>query len=419
MVALFCLASLVSFFYKGIIAPINHIINIQDEDVRVGDFWATFPAPFVDRYNPALRDETVAKRYFMGEQWAYGPIQHLITLPLTFLKSIKVISVIWFIVNHIFLVAAILLILKLLGDIPNMPKILIVALWFGFWPLYIAIQEYTIEIFELFLIILSLYLLCKDKEGMTGITLGIATMAKFLPGIFLPYFLIKKQFKAFFAMLITILLIAAVAQPLLGWQNNETVNNFLTETKESQRSIYTYWRSQTVPALINRIFSRTDYSVDHIYIPKIVYPMPAKWLSRIAGLSILLLAFFLLYRKRRERSGNIAMEYSIMSILMYLVAPHGQPYYLIFNLIGYSFALKYIYESRYTFGWIVLLISYAISGLVNQIWWFDNLLLYNTSRIDRHTFFYFLSFPTYGTILFFLLLLHIYRHSESMPHFKS
>ena len=415
--------TVIPFFYKAVYAPITSILNLTEEEDqrRGGDFWSAFPGPFVDKYNSELRNKTIAEEWdndpLLGDiyygKWGYGPIQHLITLPLTKLKSIKLVSIVWLVFNYIVLATALLLILKIFKDLPILPKLIIVFLWMGYWPLYIAIQEDVIEIFEFFMIILSLHLLYKKRDIFSGISMGIASMTKFLPLIFLIYFLVKKKNKAFFAMLMTVLIIVIGTQITLGWQNSRTIKEFLKESTKN-KSVYTYWRSQTLPSAIERIFSTTDYSYNQILYPQITRPWFIKWfVIRLVVMLIFFYSFILLYRKRSSK--NLSIEYSLVSVVMLLISPHGQPYYLIFCLIGYSVAVSFIYKKKYGFGAALLGISYILSGYITQINLFD-LILISEHYVNRHTFFYFLSFPAYGAILLFVLLIVIYHLNSYSEH---
>lgn len=400
-----------SFYHRGIKVPVRNILNMTENDRRGGDFWGAFPAPFVERYNPSLDDRTIVRAYDGGgRDWAYGPIMHLITLPLTFMKSIKLVSLSWLLCNYAFLAIALWLILKMFKDMPATVKLIVIFLWAGCWPLHAAIQEDVIEIFELLMVVVSLYFLYKERDVFAGISMGVAAMAKFLPVIFLAYFLIKGKMKAFFAMLVTVLAIITATQFTLGWQNNSTIRSFLAETF-SKDSGSTYWRSQTISSAIERIFSSSDYSTSQIYNPIATRPMLAKNILRISIALMALGAFFLIYKRRKEK--YYGLDFSILSLLMVLISTRGQPYYLIFGLIGYAFAAYYLVKERYRFGWVILGISFFLSGYIMQMREFDRILLPAHTDINREVFFLFLSFPVYGELLLFMLLLVLYAKTAA------
>lgn len=405
LLCIFGTAAIYSFLHKGVKSPVKAAINIKETERRCGDFWSTFPASFAEKYNPALRDKTIVKNWYHGADWGYGPIQHLITLPLTSLTSIRTVSMIWLGVNYLFLAGAIFFALKIFGDAPFMIKALILFIWLCFWPLYPAIEENVIEVFELFLIVASLYLMLRGKDIRAGVLLGIASMAKFLPVLFLPYLLMKRRLKAFFAMLAAIILIAIGTQFTLGWQNNEMLKRFFTEIRQDKYD-YTYWRSQTLPSAIERIFSTSDYSAAQIHYPKMAKPGLVKILVKVTVAVLFICTFLILFRNRK--GGDLRIEFGIVSILMFLASTHGEHYYLIFSLTGYSAAVYFLWRRKNLFGTAILAISYLLSGYLVQIREFDIILLPRYTDINREIFFHFLSFPVYGIIMLFVLLVMIY-----------
>jgi len=405
LLAVLAIVALYSFYHRGIKVPFRAAVNMSETDRRGGDFWGTFPAHFVEKYNTELRNKTIVKDWSKGVEWDYGPVQHLLTLPLTIFSSIRFAGAIWLVTNYIFLGLTIWLILRMVHDLPPGLKMLMVCLWLAYWPLYPALEENVIEIFELFMIVLSLYLLQKNRDYLSGGILGLAAMAKFLPMVFLVYFLIKGRFRAFAAMAMTVMVIMIGAQFTLGWQNNRMMKNFITELK-SEKYGYTYWRSQTIPSAIERLFSKTDYTPDKIYYPQASKTRIARWATKIAVGAIVLGVFVSVWFRRK--SGELALEYGIIAVAMFLVSTHGQHYYLIFSLVGYSFALYHLYKKRYVFGGMIFALSYLITGYIMQIREFDKLLIPGSSGINREVFFNFLSFPTYGSMLLLALLLNIY-----------
>jgi len=398
-----------SFYHKVLRSPIKCVIHLKDSDRRGGDFWYNFPPPFVNKYNPSLRSKTTTD--YKGNTWGYGPIQHIVTLPLTFSHSIRFIGITWLAVNYILLIGAILLSLNVLEKLPASLKILNVVLWLGYYPLFMAFDENVIEIFELFMIMLSLQFLLKKKDILVGVAMGIAAMSKFLPIVFLPYFLIKRNNKAFFAMLITVLLIVIVTQFTLGWQNNDSLKLLLTESMQNSH-YWTYWRSQTISSAIERFFSQSDYTPNQIYYPQSTSSAVLKpIITAIMGFTGLI-AFTVIFIRRKKE--NYIVEYGLLSSLMILIPSHGQIYYPIFYLIGYTAALYWVYKTKRYYASVILGISYLLTGYIMQIREFDKILLpaYNSS-INREVFFHFLSFPAYGGIMLFILLLFMCYSANS------
>ncbi len=389
----------VPFCYKAIYCPVKTVTGLHEYDVRGGDFWGSFPASFVKAYNPYLLDRTYAWVQF-GNDWVYGPVEYLITLPLTFIKSIKLVSIIWLLMNYIFMALSFLMILRMLKGSPYWVIAFVVILWMGFWPLYAAIQEDVIEIFQLFAITLSLYMLHRKRESASGIAMGIACMAKFLPMIFIIYFLFKRKFKALLAMVLTVIFIAVLTQFTLGWQNSLLVKLFTKEAFSTTHE-YTYWRSQTISSAVERLFSRTDYSLQQITRPILVYPYAANLITNI--LRIFMAVFSIFFISRWRLRTDYLADYAIMLLFMILVSPHGHPHYLIFALPAFSVMVRNVCISRNAFIAILLFISYFLSGYLVQLKFLESIFLNNTG-INIQMFIYFLSFPAYGAMILYMIL---------------
>ena len=403
-----------TFYHNGIKKPIKECLSPQGNEKRTGDFWSTFPPPFVDSYNPALRSKTIVIDWYGRTLWGYGPVQHFATVGLTFFRDIRLVGLVWLFINYLILGASLALIFSALQDrIPRAPlTYIILAVWLNFWPLFRALEENVIEVFELFLIILSLNALMKGKEIVSGTAMGIAAMTKFLPVIFLPYFLVKKRFRAFLAMALTLIVIALFTQVSLGWEKSEMLQRFVKEIKED-RYDYTYWRSQTIASAIERLCSASDYSTAKIYNPSVKRPALARRLVKSAVALVGIPIFLLLFRGR-DRKDIYPLEFALLSLSMILLVTHGEHYYPIFALIGYSTLGAYLYTKRDAFLITLGAISYALSSILLQLREFDMFLKPDLNLINREIFFHFLSFPTYGGIVLLGILMRVYAKGSRL-----
>lgn len=179
----------------------------QERGICRGDFYASFPAPVVANWNPALMKSFDRPEHTMNlfpGKWMYGPAMHAITLPLTLLPSRVAVCAVWEALNlGIIAVAGWLLFGALFTSGSLWPVGGIYWLmWLNFYPLLDSLSQGNIEILELLLLTAAFVLLRRggstawrlglSPDTVAGILIGVAAMTKFLPAIFIPYLLVKK-----------------------------------------------------------------------------------------------------------------------------------------------------------------------------------------------------------------------------------
>jgi uncharacterized membrane protein len=151
--------------------------------------------------------------------------EHLITLPLFAFSSLRSAYVAWLFANYVFVAAAAVIAMWIIDDgRPTAATVVVVILVFcNFNPLYEALTQRTIELFELMLLFAAYALHRRNRDAACGVAIGTAAMAKFLPLIYLPWFVLKRKWRALAASLAVIVPIAVITQFVLGWQNSGIV----------------------------------------------------------------------------------------------------------------------------------------------------------------------------------------------------
>jgi len=308
-----------------------------------GDFLASFPtwrvASLCGRMD--LYVHSLAEDWGWGPPpiWHYGPVLHLITIPLLAFPTLRSAYVAWLFVNYIFVAVAAIVAIRILGV--DRTTVLVVTLVFcNFNPLYEALTERTIEIFELMLLFVAWSCYRRGRDVGCGVAIGLAAMAKFLPLIFLPWLVLRRRWRALAASLAVIVPIAIAAQLVLGWQHSGT---FI------QLGGVTFLKSeldQSLSGMVARLISWTHC------------PLPAPLVGLVAILIALgALMAFMLDARRREGSEDI--EFGLLAAAMVLLAPHNEQYYFVFLLLPYVL----LYQ-RYRTGWspraALLALSFAL-----------------------------------------------------------
>jgi hypothetical protein len=329
------LYSIVHFALTGVRQP---LANFQ------GDFLASFPSwPMsfffgrLDLYNGAL-----AEHWGPPPLWLYGPVLHAITSPLMAFPSLQSAYVAWLFVNYLFVVLTAVFAMRIIdnGRPTWTTAIVVVFVFCNFNPLYEALTQRTIELFELLLLFAAYALLRKGRETAAGVAIGTAAMAKFLPIIFLPWLVLKRKWDAVGAALLVIFPIAVVTEFVLGWENNATLIQL------EQGAFFNAELNQSLAGLVARLLAWTHSS------------LPLAATSRIAILIGLIAFSWLMFRVRRCE-GSEDVEFGLLIMAMVLLPPHNQNYYLVFLLFPYLL-LYARYRGQWSWRAALLAVSFVL-----------------------------------------------------------
>ena len=277
-----------------------------------GDFLASFPAWKVallcgrlDLYRGSL-----ANRWGPPPIWHYGPVQHLVTLPLFAFPTLRSAYVAWLFVNVAFVAVTIVLAARVTGN-----ALVAVILFLNFNPLYEALTQRTIELFELMLLFAAYVLYTQRRDVSSGVAIGIAAMTKFLPLIYLPWLVLKRRWRVLAGSLAAIVPIAVGTQCVLGWQNSGIV-------KQLRRGSFLRGElNQSVSGVVIRVLKGTRLAPSAANISRVVI------VAALIALSLLMV--------RCRRAGAHDLEYGLLAVAMVLLLPHNQNYYFVFLLLPY------------------------------------------------------------------------------------
>lgn len=322
------LYSAVHFAMTGVRQPLANF---------TGDFLASFPAWgmafFFGRLD--LYDGSLASRWGPPPIWHYGPMLHAITAPLLAFPTLRSAYVAWLIVNYIFVALAAVLAMVIIdnGRLTLATAVVVVCVFCNFGPLYEALTQRTIEIFELLLLFAAYVLLRKRRDTAAGVAVGIAAMAKFLPLIFLPWFVLKRKWGALTAAMLVIVPVAVVTQFVLGWENS----GLLIQLRDGGMIVNEL--DQSLAGIARRLFA-----------------------SRAAGAAAIVLALaalcaLMLLMRHREDSDDL--EWGVLVVAMVLLPPHNEQYYFAFLLFPYLI-LYARYRSRWTWRAVPAAVSFLL-----------------------------------------------------------
>ena len=305
------LYSLLHFAATGVRQPLANFY---------GDFLASFPAWKVaslagrlDLYAGSL-----ARQWGPPPIWHYGPVLHLITIPLLSFPSLRSAYLAWLFVNYAFVAVTAILAIRIIDDgRPTLTTTLAVIVVFcNFNPLYETLTQRNIELFELMLLFAAYALYRRGRETACGAAIGVAAMAKFLPLIYLPWLVLKRRWRALGAALAVIVPIAIVAQLVLGWQHS----GILLQLRGG--SFLNSELNQSLSGVVVRLVQWTHSGLSVATI------------SRVLIVACLIALSALMLRLRRHE-GIEDLEYGLLAAAMVLLPPHNQNYYFVFLLLPY------------------------------------------------------------------------------------
>lgn len=278
-----------------------------------GDFLASFPAWgmafFYGRLD--LYDGSLASQWGPPPIWHYGPILHAITTPLLAFPSLRSGYLAWLFVNYAFVIVTAILAMYVVdsGRPSAATAIVVTCVFCNFNPLYEALTQRNIELFELLLLFAAYAWMRKGRDTAAGVAIGTAAMAKFLPLIFLPWLVLKRRWDALNAALLVIFPVVVVTEFVLGWENS----GILLQLRGG--GMMRSELDQSLAGIVRRLVDSRAASAIAIVLALI-------------GLCVLM------WRMRRSEDSD-DLEWGVLVVAMVLLPPHNENYYFVFLLIPY------------------------------------------------------------------------------------
>ncbi|HYU26797.1 MAG TPA: glycosyltransferase family 87 protein [Thermoanaerobaculia bacterium] len=330
--------SLLHFAITGVRQPLANFY---------GDFLASFPSWtmsfFFGRLD--LYDGSLANQWGPPPIWHYGPVLHAITAPLMAFHSLRSAYVAWLFVNYLFVALTAVIAIRIIdkGRPTARTTLVVVFAFCNFNPLYEALTQRNIELFELLLLFAAYALLRSGRETTAGVAIGTAAMAKFLPLIFLPWFVLKRKWDALGGALAVIFPVAVVTEFVLEWENSGILIQL------GQGSFLKGELNQSLAGMVARLLEWTHSR------------LPLAATSRVVIL-VALLAFSALMFRVRRWEGSEDVEYSLLAAAMVLLPPHNQNYYFVFLLLPYLL-LYARYRTRWSWRAALLALSFLLVAM--------------------------------------------------------
>jgi len=251
--------------------------------------------------------------------------------------------------------------------------------YFNFAPMMEIIAERNCEMWEYALIVLSMIFIMRDDGSRgwnrwnvgTGGFIGIASMIKLLPLVFV-YYLLVRNFRAFAVSIITIVLIVSASEAVfsgdIGFQYFSTV---LIKAAGGDNYVRGDWENISLLGLLDKLHN--VYRIEW-------FTMAVSTLTHKVILVIsMVLSGYYVYRYRNTKEKTM-VEYGLFSVFMMLFSPHSAldyavlalPFYCVFFALFFNGKLSVTIFDRAALG-----ISYLMVGLFLPMTFYGKYLPWN------------------------------------------
>ena len=253
----------------------------------------------------------------------------------------------------------------------------------NFQPLLETLAQHKVEGIEFFLICLAIWAFRREKDGLCGAAVVLATNLKFLPGILLLYFLVKREWKVLWGaaagmgILLMILIFSFSAQTLRSGLIQQPMDQLFSHRLEGT-SPNASVEMQTLTGMVNRWLAKPKPPTSFMeYITRGSYmPVPQAKLAQAlsVGLRLLLLAGWLaLIRHRWRRTERQArwslflLEISVTLVMILVVSQAARVHYGILLLPGFVILGLLLLQQSSAFHLtekLLFFVGYGLSAMV-------------------------------------------------------
>ncbi len=377
-----------------------------------GDFLTAFPGPLafqVTQQWPWLAKEWIGP----ARSWNYGPLIQFITLPLVFAETRMQAMQVALFVDYALVAATFGLWVRLVfGARARLAAwVGLACIWLNYFPLLEAVAGREIELLELFLVSAAIWALRRNRQGLAGSAIGLAVMTKFLPIIFLPYLLLKRFYRAFWIAVGVVVAMMGVTALSLGFDGSNTWGVLRDDLTGVQA--YVAYANQALVNILDKMFTVFNINVPH---PLRLYGPQVHAVGFTLQGVVLAACGAFLWRWRRSRL--LEIECALLAVVMVMVAPHANTYYLVFVLPAISIGLASWLRDPSTLGsWskAAYVSAVVMSGFLVPMQVFQLVTGLPGVVVARVLQLY--SLPAFGAIFSALVMVELHRNlrTESPP----
>jgi hypothetical protein len=199
----------------------------------------------------------------------------------------------------------------------------------NFPPLWVTFRNGQINLLVLFLLAASYYAYWKRYPVITGILLALAITTRYTPGIFLLFWLLKKEYRIVRITLLTLFGLVFTSFLVFGWQVHKDYFILGQHYAAYVKLHYNYFANITLYSLLSNIKAAG-------YLP-IGFPA----LGVQLGFAILITGLTAIITFKSPADRYYALEYGLFGAMLPLLSYFGENHHFTFTLLGFITALGY------------------------------------------------------------------------------
>ncbi len=386
---------------------IDYSYSTHKKKVRMDfDFHYLASSALIDGKN--IYDKNV-----VGKKFKYFPVNAVLFLPFAVLNP-YVASSLWFTMS----LTMAFLIFKLgngfydgrLGKLWFLP---IFFVWDIFWG-NLKLGQMNLPVF--FFTVLGLHFFLNSKDLKAGLTIGLASVLKFMPVVFIVYFAFKREWKVVKGALISIVFLLLVL-PFFALGPKYFCTLSTTYLKEGSNRVNRMTGTkraygQSIDVLVFYLLSPVNrapekhkpFSINFLSLQE----GTAQFVALLVCLSLFVLSFAIMSRGGKTGKYHWVWEFSIIFTLMLIISPEARKAHFLTLFIPFSSLVAYVNEHRQVFlPKLVLLFSYLL------------LLVRHRNFLVGDYSVYFVAYSSMGisALLLFFTLLFLYPRILDKPSF--
>ncbi|MCB9747389.1 MAG: DUF2029 domain-containing protein [Candidatus Omnitrophica bacterium] len=293
--------------------------------------------------------------------YKYSPMFAMIMAPLGFLSQ-KQASLVFFTINFVAIIAILMLAKRFFQiqdfDFKQTSILYFLSILFTSRFILLVTDSGQVGLLILLLVIGSLYLLWKDKPLSAALCLAVSIMIKYMPIIFLPYFLIKKKYKFVAATVLFLILFSFVPAVYVGFDVNLAyLKNwlpFISDASFDQGSWFDT-KNQSIYSLFLRILTGISGAMSFQYMLLIgIFFGACIYLSAVAPLS--------------KGENSYFIECSILMVCLALFNPNAWMHNYVVLVFAYMLFIYYHMKTKFQdkIGLGLMILSFVLTSWVSE-----------------------------------------------------
>jgi len=219
----------------------------------------------------------------------------------------------------------------------NLTVIMPVVILFIFKSLILNVNRAQVNIVVLLLMLFFSYYLIRKKDIMAGLYLGVATVIKLVPVIFIIYLVIKKRFKALLSFAVTFFIFLFI--PSFKWGitgNTALLHDWKGVLGMTLPSEYLQHKNQSMMAMISRFFSENSelalLRLDQNFLTGIVFFIYACF--------ALFLIYCIMKKGKKPVNEQTLFDLSLFFAAMTILSPVGTKTTFVYLFLPFTLLIK-------------------------------------------------------------------------------